>query len=118
MTIDDATCQKIKQLYFANHYTVNAICEVTGHHHLTIKKVINYDSFKKKEFKKRKSILDDYNRVIHEQLELYPKLPATRLLQIIQDRGYKGSINLLRVYLSKTRTRYIKSYIRACNKIT
>lgn len=110
--IDAATKQKIRHLFFRDHYTIHAIGKSLGVHHGTVKKAINYDSFHPKKEIERRSILDGYSHFIDEHLELYPKITATRLMQILRDRGYSGSISTLRNELRQRRPRLQRAYNR------
>lgn len=103
---------KIRQLYFAEHFTVHAISEALGIHHATIKRAIGAKEFKRRPREKKETLLDPYRAHIEEKLALYPKLTATRLIQILKDRGYSGSLTTLRVYLAKERPRHVKAYMR------
>jgi transposase len=111
LAIDEATEAKIRKLYYADHYTVHGISRSLGVHHTTVKRVIGAETFQRHRAK-RPSILDPFEAVIDEQLNQYPKLPATRLIQILEDRGFQGSLSLVRHYLRKIRPRYVKPYMR------
>ena len=110
--IDESTTSRIRQLYFAEHFTVHAISQALSVHHVTIKRVIKAEEFKRTQRQKRETVLDPYKAHIEEKLTLYPKLTATRLIQILKDRGYSGSLTTLRVYLAKERPRHVKAYMR------
>jgi hypothetical protein len=96
--IDDEISAKIRQLYYGNHYTVYAITKALGCHHSTVKRVIASSQGTFKTPKNRKSVLDPYKQNILENIELYPRLPATRLIQILRDRGFEGSVITLRAW--------------------
>jgi len=110
--IDDEQRNKIKQLYYAEHFKIYAICKALRVHHTTVKKIINpnFDNIKRRPL--HVSSLDDYQAIIAEKLDLYPKIRATRLIQILADRGYKGSISSLRTYLRRERPKHDKVYMR------
>ena len=108
--IDAATKQKIRHLYFAEHYTIYAITKSLDVHHGIVKRAINYESFHPKRPRNNHSILDTYSRHIDENLGLYPKITATRLIQILRDRGYSGSLSTLRNDLRKRRPRFSRAY--------
>ncbi len=110
MSIDEELRARIRRLYFAEHYTVHAITKATGVHHTTVKTAIGEEAVKNRE--KRRSKLNPYLEVIEKHLENYQKLTATRLIQILMDQGYQGSISLLRQYLRQVRPRIKKPYMR------
>lgn len=110
MSIDEERRARIRRMYFTDHYSINAISKVTGSHHLTIKRYIGDQCGK--DPRKRRSKLDPYKEVIEKHLEIYPKLSAARLMQILTDQGFAGSISLLRLHLRVIRPRYKKPYMR------
>jgi transposase len=95
MTITPQIQAEIKRLFYAEHFTMNAIAEALGIHHDTVK--ADLDTSKFNSFLcRRTSMLDPYLPVIEETLRLYPKIRCTRIMQLLRDRGYQGRISILR----------------------
>jgi transposase len=111
VTIDEHLRSQIRRLYYADHYKVYAICQVLGVHHDTVKRAINFAHFRAAR-QAAKSKLEPFHALIVEHLETYRRLTGTRLMQILVDRGYTGSISLLRLHLRRVRPRANKPYMR------
>lgn len=110
MTIDEEQKSLIRRLFYADHYRIYSICQVVGVHHTTVKRVLNLNQTAPQI--ERKSKISPYIEVISEHLEKYPSIRSTRLIQILQDRGYNGSINLLRIHVRKLKPLIKKPYMR------
>lgn len=110
MSIDEQTKSTIRRLYYADHFSINGICETVGVHRETVIRALNRDYHKHRP--KGKTFTDGYEQVIEEKLSLYPKLTGSRLFQILKDRGYQGSLATLRRYLLKVRPNYKKAYMK------
>lgn len=108
--ITPETYAEIRRLFFADHLTINAIAELLGIHHETVTKAIESHRFGYKEVS-RPSSLDSYIDFIKETLQEYPKIRSTRLLQMLQSRGYLGSVRQLRRKVSDLRPSYQKAYL-------
>jgi len=52
---------------------------------------------------KRAEILPEHRRFILAKLELYPELSAQRLFEVLKERGYAGSCDAVRKYVSAVR---------------
>lgn len=91
---------KIRRLYFAEHWKVNTIASQLQVHPDTIHNAINREAFSNKG-KPRPSALDEYVSFMTQTLKTFPRLPATRLHEMLEDRGYKGSSVQLRRYIKK-----------------
>ena len=60
----------------------------------------------------RPSMLDPYRQYLQERIQTYPELSAVRLLDEIRQRGYRGSVTILRDYLATLRPKAIPIEIR------
>ncbi len=110
MAIDLELRNKIRRLYFVEHFTINGIATSLALHHETVKNAIEYQNFSRK--KGGASIWDPYRDLINQKLELYPKLTCTRLFQILRDRDAKGSIDSLRRFVVKIRPKFREAYLK------
>ena len=104
---------KIRRLYYAEHWKVGTIAAELGLHHDTVKRALHLDKRPPPPLRVPSTILDPYKALIVETLEKYPKLRATRLLEMIRARGYRGSYNPLKLYVRKVRPqRQREAYLR------
>lgn len=94
---------RIRRLFYAEHWKVGTIAEQLGVHHTTVSHAIESERFVNVRHRQRGAVLDSYKRLIDETLERYPRLRATRLLEMIRPRGYTGSARTLRRYVRTVR---------------
>ena len=81
----------IRRLYFAEHWKVGTIAEQLGVHHETVRRAIGIDRFVSNG-RHVPSMLDPYLAFMGKTLEQYPTLRATRVFEMIVERGYEGSL--------------------------
>ncbi len=112
MAIDEETKSKIRRMYAVDHYRVHAISQVTGVHHHTIKGILGLLNRPKGAGASRTSKLDPFVDLIESHMREYSSIRAPRLHQILSDRGYQGSVSLLRRRMQKLRRRIKKPYMR------
>jgi transposase len=99
---------EILRLYNVEKWKVGTIASYLKRHHSSVKRVlIDYKSYdEKKSRKKLSSILDEYESFIHEILTKYPLITASRIYQMLKERGYSGvSSGLVRMKVSTMRPR-------------
>ena len=60
----------------------------------------------------RPSMLDPYRHYLQQRIQTYPELSAVRLLDEIRQRGYRGSVTILRDYLTTLRPKAIPIEVR------
>ncbi|HZZ83105.1 MAG TPA: IS21 family transposase [Anaeromyxobacteraceae bacterium] len=94
---------KIRRLFFAEHWRVGTIATELGVHHDAVRRAIEADRFIRPDALVRPSMLDPYKAFIAETLEQHPRLRATRLFEMVRDRGYRGSVVQLRRYVQEVR---------------
>lgn len=90
---------KIRRLYFAEHWKIGTIAAELGVHRDTVACAVDTSRFSNCRFKGQALILDPYRDFIRATVEQYPRLRATRLLEMIRSRGYQGSVFPLRRYV-------------------
>lgn len=81
---------QIRRLFYGEHWRVGTIAAQLGVHHETVESVIGVDAFVSRGAF-RKSGVDPYVPFIGQTLERYPKLTATRVYDMVRQRGYKGT---------------------------
>lgn len=99
-----------RRLFFAEHFTVNAIGEALDLHHDTVKAAINAERFVSTP-RVVQSQLDPFRGFLAATLEKYPKIRATRLFAMLKDRGYTGSVQHLRRVVRTLRPAFAKAYL-------
>jgi transposase len=91
--IDDERFAKIRRLFFAEHWKVGAIATELGVHRDVVVRAIGADAFnQRKAAPQPPSRLDPYKPLVEELLARHARLPATRLFEMLRDRGYVGSV--------------------------
>jgi len=101
---------EIRRLFFSEHFTVNSICRELNLHADTIKRAIEYHQFSQSSRMKPR-LIDPYVGFISQTLKDYPKITASRLYQMIKERGYLGSVRQVRRFIRKNRPRPHKAYL-------
>jgi transposase len=103
---------KIRRLFFAEHWKVGTIAAELGVHHDTVHHAIESRSFLAPVLRARAEMLDPYRDFIHLTLEQHPHLRATRLHEMLQDRGYKGSVFPVRRFVARKRPSRHEAFLR------
>jgi len=104
---------RIRRLFFAEHWKVGTICAELGLHADAIKRAIESDRFNARVQPARPSMLDPYKAFVIDTLDSHPRLRATRIFEMLRQRGYRGGIALLRCYVKQVRPASTKeAYLR------
>jgi AraC-like DNA-binding protein len=93
--IPAAQVVEIRRLFFAEHWRVGTIAAQLGLHPDTVRRALATERFARPTVV-RPSLLDPYRAVLQETLQRYPRLRATRLFEMVRQRGYAGSVVQLR----------------------
>jgi transposase len=101
--IDEAMRSHIRRLFFAEHWKMGTIACQLGVHHDTVERAIEPRSFINVRHRQGAAQLDPYKDFVRVTLDKHPRLCATRLLEMIEDRGYGGSVYALRRYVATVR---------------
>ena len=94
---------KIRRLYFAEHWKAGTIAAELGVHRDTVLLAIEARSFLSETSRARAELLDPYRGFLEETLEVYPRVRATRLWEMVRGRGYAGSVYPIRRFLRRRR---------------
>lgn len=94
---------EIRRLFFAEHWKVGTISSELGVHPDSVKRVIGSEQFNRRKQINIDTVLGEYKPLIIDILEKHPRLCATRIEQMLQERGYKGGIAQLRRYVRTVR---------------
>lgn len=112
MTIDEAKEAEIRRLHFAEHWKVGTIGAQLGLHHDVIERVLGLGKGARSKPVEPASAdrtrvvppaLQAYEGFVTETLTQYPRLRATRLYDMLVERGYKGSIRMVRRHVAIVR---------------
>ena len=100
--ISPAKLSEIRRLFFAEHWKVGTIASQLGVHRDVVERAIGPLGPPPKG-QPRAQLLEPFLPFVLDTLEQYPRLRATRLLRMLQDRGYDGSIRTLRRHVAQVR---------------
>ena len=101
--ISDEMRVKIRSLFFGEHWKVGTIAAQLDVHHETVEGAIECEKMLNARARLCRSQLDPYKSLIVQTLEQYPRLRASRLLDMIRARGYEGGYGILRRYVRTLR---------------
>ena len=99
MTVDRTTEIEIRRLYFAEHWKKGTIVTQLGVHHDVVERVVGPLGPEPKNGEPRATVLDPYRDFVKETLGRYPSLVATRIYDMLGERGYTGSLRTLRRFV-------------------
>lgn len=92
----------ILRLARAEKWPVGTIASQLGVHHSVVRRVLGREGMLEARLQ-RPSMADPYVPFIVETLDKYPKLHASRLYQMVKDRGYRGAPDHFRVIVARYR---------------
>jgi transposase len=103
MTVTIAVAAEIRRLYFAEHWKRGTIAEQLGVHFDTVARVLGNFGPKAGTPRPDARVLEPYIPFVDETLGRYPRLVATRVHDMLVERGYSGSLRTLRRYVRVSR---------------
>ena len=95
----------ILRLYHAEKWRIGTIAAQLGVHHTTVRRVLAQAQIPAGRQSVRPSIADPYVAFIVETLEQYPRLRASRLYEMVRQRGYPGRPDHFRSIVARFRPR-------------
>jgi len=101
--ISSEKAAEIRRLFFAEHWKKGTIATQLGVHEDVVERVIGPLGPHIKLAPPRPSVLDPYRKFVEETLETYPRLTATRIYDMLVERGYSGSQRTLTRYVAAVR---------------
>ena len=102
LMISPETRVQIRRYFYAEHWKIGTIARELNVHPDAVRNAIESDRFNRTE-PMRASITDPYMEFVRQTLDRHPRLRATRIHQMIRDRGYNGSIVQLRRAVARLR---------------
>jgi len=101
--ISDDQRARIRRLFFAEHWKIGTIAAELGLHHDTVELAIEPRRFVNRRHDCSITQLDPYRAFIEQTLDQHPRLRATRVYDMVRERGYKGSVYAVRRLVRKIR---------------
>lgn len=98
---------EIRRLYFVKRLSIKEIARRTGRDRNTIRKALRSERPPKYSRPPRPSKLDPFREEIHRLLGAEPRLPGTRVRELIAGLGYAGSKTILDDYLREVRPLFL-----------
>ena len=109
--ISQETRAQIRRYFYAEHWKIGTIARELGVHPDTVRNAIESERFRGTQ-PLRASVVDPYIAFLRQTLEQYPRLRATRLYQMIRDRGYSGSVVQLRRSVARLRPHNREAFLQ------
>src|SRR5438105_3087998 len=109
--ISPETRAEIRRYFFAEHWKIGTIARELRVHPDAVRHAIESDRCRRGPAL-RASILDPYLEFVRQTLDQHPRLRATRIYQMIRDRGYPGSILQLRRTVARLRPPRREAFLR------
>ena len=103
MTVDRATELEIRRLYFGEHWKKGTVATQLGVHRDVVDRVVGPLGPMPKRTERRVSVLHPYHGFVTDTLQRYPRLVATRIYDMLTERGYSGSLRTLRRFVQEHR---------------
>ena len=101
--ITPAQRAEIRRLFYGEHWKVGTIAAQLGLHHETVRAAVERETSGFRRGACRPSILDPYLPFIRDTLAQYPSLRATRVYEMVRQRGYAGSVIQVRRLVRRLR---------------
>src|SRR5579872_1258539 len=109
--ISPETCAQIRRYFYAEHWKIGTIARELGVHPDAVRRAIESERFNRAKAL-RSCLTDPYLEFIRQTLEQYPRLRATRIHQMIRERGYQGSAVQLRRVVANLRPARREPFLR------
>ncbi|WP_275100512.1 IS21 family transposase [Sedimenticola hydrogenitrophicus] len=105
MTISKEQEAQILRYHHVEKWRVGTIAHQLGIHHNTVNRVLSQAGLPKAVRSQRPSMIDPYLPFLTDTLSRYPTLTASRLYQMVRERGYPGGPDHFRHQLACYRPR-------------
>jgi len=99
-----------RRLYYAEHWKIGTIAAQLGLHPDTVRATVATDT-QNRPRPPRPRVTDPYLPFIRETLERYPTLRATRVYEMIRQRGYAASVVQVRRLVATLRPRRQEAFL-------
>ena len=102
---------QIRRYFYVEHWKIGTIASELNVHPDAVRNAIESERFNRTQ-PLRASVVDPYIGFIRQTLDQHPRLRATRIFQMIRDRGYSGSIVQLRRAISHLRPQKLEPFLQ------
>ena len=102
---------EIRRLFFAEHWKVGTIAAQLKLHPETVRNAVNAEHFGRSKLP-RPALTDAHLDFLRTTLMQYPRLRATRLYEMVKERGYTGSVVQLRRVVARLRPATGEAFFR------
>jgi len=109
--ISPETHAQIRRYFYAEHWKVGTIASELGVHADAVRNAIEAERFRGTR-PLRTSIVDPWLGFMRQILEQHPRLRATRIYQMVRDRGYTGSVVQLRRAVANLRPNFGEAFLK------
>jgi transposase len=109
--LSSETRMQIRHWFYAEHWKIGTIAQQLGIHADAVRLAIESNHFHRAQTL-RPCLTDPYLPFIRQALDLYPRLRATRIYQMLQERGYQGSVVQLRRAVATLRPHRPEAFLR------
>lgn len=109
--ISRETRAQIRHLFYAEHWKIGTIAGELHLHPDAVRHAVETDQFNRAQAL-RPCLTDPYLEFIRQTLEKYPGLRATRIYQMVRERGYGGSVVQLRRVVARLRPARQEAFLR------
>lgn len=109
--IAPAVKAEIRRLFFAEHWKIGTIAEALGVSWDTVRATIGSVGFNRARVV-RPSLTEPYLAFVRATLERYPHLRATRLHAMLKERGFTGSVRVVRRVVAELRPSSREAFLR------
>ena len=96
---------EILRLYHTEHWPIGTIATQLRVHHTTVRRVLAATGMPTAQKTVRPSMVEPYLAFIVETLTKFPTLRASRLYQMVRERGYPGATDHFRTIVARLRPR-------------
>jgi transposase len=102
---DAAIEVEILRLVLAEKWPVGTVADQLRVHHSVVRRVLQRAGVPAPKVAPRASKIDPYMAFVHATLEKYPRLPASRIWQMLRARGFDGGESRVRDVVALVRPR-------------
>ena len=110
--ITPAQRAEIRRLYYGEHWKLGTIAAQLGLHRETVRAAVEHESGSVRGGVCRPTALDPYLPFIRDTLAQYPRLRATRIHEMVRQRGYPGSVIQVRRLVRRLRPESTRTVYR------
>ena len=103
MTVSKETESEILRLFHAEKWKRGTIARQLHIHHGAVDRILTKNGIAVERVRVRSSKIDPYLPFIRSVLEKYPRLTASRLFEMVRQRGYSGAAGHFRGMVARHR---------------